>query len=117
MAMKTTVNGRIDSVTPANISERCALCIIGVLGGFVALVQGMVAAQALSAATLPGDVVTYFAIAVCGIWAPAIGIFGSIVGVMIRSVASMPMLILSPLASVGGYFFYTYFPISTLVQP
>lgn len=117
MAMKTTVNGRAGPVTPANMSERCTLSIVGVLGGFVALVQGMVAAQALSAATLPGDVATYFAIAICGIWAPAIGIFGSIIGIMIRSPVSMPMLILSPLASAGGYIFYTYFPISALVQP
>lgn len=95
--------------SPANLSQRCLLCIVGVLGGFVALVQGMIAVQSLSITTAQ-ELATYWVVAALGVWVPAIALFASIVGVMIRDKMAMPLLLLSPVASIGGYFFYTYGP-------
>lgn len=94
---------------PANLSQRCLLCIVGVLGGFMALVQGMITVQGLLV-TNSQEMMTYWVISLLGIWLPAIAIFASIVGVMIRDKSAMALLILSPLASMGGYAFYTFGP-------
>lgn len=111
MSAKTSAR-RYES--PANLSQRCLLCIVGVLAGFMTLVQGMIAVQALPV-TSAEELMTYWLVATLGVWVPAIALFASIVGVMIRDKVAMSMLVLSPLASVGGYFFYTYGPKLTLI--
>ncbi len=99
--------------SPANLSQRCLLCIVGVLAGFMTLVQGMIAVQALPV-TSADELAAYWVVAALGVWVPAIALFASIVGVMIRDKVAMSMLVLSPLASIGGYLFYTYGPALTL---
>lgn len=96
-------------IAPANLSQRCLLCIVGVLGGFMALVQGMIIVQGLLV-TNSDEMIAYWVISLLGIWLPAIAIFASIVGVMIRDKSAMVLLVLSPLASMGGYAFYTFGP-------
>lgn len=112
--MGTRVAGRLTArshakhyVAPANLSQRCLLCIVGVLGGFLALVQGMITVQGLTVSTSQ-EFMTYAAISALGVWLPAIAIFSSIVGVMIRDKIAMALLILSPLASMGGYALYAF---------
>ncbi|MDO8421082.1 MAG: hypothetical protein Q7S99_02870 [Parvibaculum sp.] len=112
--MGTRVAGRMTArsharhyVAPANLSQRCLLCIVGVLGGFMALVQGMVAVQTLPLTT-GGEFTTYWMVAVLGIWAPAIAIFASIVGVMIRDKIAMALLVASPVLSIGGFMLCTF---------
>ncbi len=112
--MGTRVAGRMTArsharhyVAPANLSQRCLLCIVGVLGGFMALVQGMIAVQTMPLTT-GSEFTPYWMVAVLGIWVPAIAIFASIVGVMIRDKIAMTMLIASPLLSIGGFLLYTY---------
>tara|TARA_R110000868_G_scaffold877_14_gene6624 strand:+ start:7507 stop:7848 length:342 start_codon:yes stop_codon:yes gene_type:complete len=112
--MGTRVAGRMTArsharhyVAPANLSQRCLLCIVGVLGGFMALVQGMIAVQTMPLTT-GSEFTSYWMVAVLGIWVPAIAIFASIVGVMIRDKIAMTMLIASPLLSIGGFLLYTY---------
>lgn len=112
--MGTHIAGRLTArsharryVAPANLSQRCLLCIVGVLGGFMALVQGMIAVQTLPLTT-GSEFTTYWMVAMLGIWAPAIAIFASIVGVMIRDKIAMTLLVVSPLLSIGGYVLYTY---------
>ncbi len=92
---------------PANLSQRCLLCIVGVLGGFIALVQGMITVQALHVST-SAEIETYWTIAMLGIWVPAIAIFSSIVGVIIRDKIAMWMLVMSPIASLAGFALYTF---------
>lgn len=111
MSAKTSAR-RYES--PANLSQRCLLCIVGVLAGFMTLVQGMIAVQALPV-TSAEELTTYWLVAALGVWMPAIALFASIVGVMIRDKVAMAMLVLSPLASIGGYLFYTYGPPLTLI--
>jgi len=94
---------------PANLSQRCLLCIVGVLGGFMALIQGLITVQGLSVTTSQ-ELMTYWVISLVGIWLPAIAIFASIVGVMIRDKSAMVLLVLSPLVSIGGYVLYTFGP-------
>jgi hypothetical protein len=85
------------------------LCIVGVLSGFMALVQGMIAVQSLPVTT-GRELTAYWLVAAFGVWMPAIALFASIVGVMIRDKIAMTLLLLSPIASIGGYIFYTYSP-------
>lgn len=106
MSARTTAR-RYES--PANLSQRCLLCIVGVLAGFMTLVQGMIAVQNLSV-TSAEELTTYWVVAALGVWVPAIALFASIVGVVIRDKMAMSMLVLSPLASIGGYVFYTFGP-------
>lgn len=101
---------------PANLSQRCFLSIIGVLGGFMALVQGMIVVQRLPVTTAE-DITIYWTVAALGIWVPAICLVASIIGVMIRDRMAMGLLVLSPVASIGGYFFYTYGPVLTIFHP
>lgn len=119
--MGTRVAGRMTAksharryVAPADLSQRCLLCIVGVLGGFMALVQGMIAVQALPI-TSGAEFLTYWLVLSLGIWVPAVAIFASIVGVMIPDKFAMKLLIISPLASMGGYMLYTFGPISGLL--
>lgn len=112
--MSTRVAGRMTArsharhyVAPANLSQRCLFCIVGVLGGFMALVQGMIAVQSLPLTT-GSEFTTYWMVAILGIWVPAIAIFGSIVGVMIRDKIAMTLLVASPLLSIGGFLLYTF---------
>ncbi len=118
--MGTRIAGRMQArartqryVAPANLSQRCLLCIVGVLGGFMALVQGMIAVQSLLVTT-SGEFTTYWAVSALGVWLPAMAIFASIVGVMIRDKIAMVFLTLSPLASMGGYALYTFGPSANL---
>jgi len=92
---------------PANLSQRCLLCIVGVLGGFMALVQGMIAVQALPVNTA-SELATYWTVAMLGVWVPAIAIFSSIVGVVIRDKISMALLVMSPIATLAGFAIYTF---------
>jgi hypothetical protein len=105
-----------DRRSPANMSQRCFLCIIGVLGGFTALVQGMIAVQGLVISS-PESFTRYWVVAILGVWVPAIGLMASILGVMIRERFATLLLVLSPVASLGGYFFYTYGPVVDLFRP
>ncbi len=105
-----------DRHLPANLSQRCFLCIIGVLGGFTALVQGMIAVQGMLISS-PETFTRYWVVAILGIWVPAVGLAASILGVMIRERAATLLLVLSPVASLGGYFFYTYWPVVDLFRP
>lgn len=114
--MDTRIAGRMHAraharhyVAPANLSQRCLLCIVGVLGGFMALVQGMIAVQSLTITT-SDEFTAYWIVSALGIWVPAIAIFASIIGVMIRDKVAMALLILSPLVSMGGYALYTFGP-------
>lgn len=93
---------------PAHMTERCFLSVIGVLAAFMALVHGMLAVQSLPPMTLKHDVDVYFSVAALGVWVPAICLFWSILGVMIRGRTTMAMLIMSPAASIGAYFLYNY---------
>ncbi|MGB3810422.1 MAG: hypothetical protein WA943_10010 [Parvibaculum sp.] len=95
--------------SPENLSQRCLLCIVGVLASFMALVHGMIAVQGLSVTT-PQELSTYWLVAALGVWVPAIALFASIVGIVIRDKMAMSLLLLSPLASIGGYCLYTYGP-------
>src|SRR3546814_18065114 len=81
--------------SPANLSQRCLLCIVGVLAGFMTLVQGMIAVQALPV-TSAEELTTYWLVAALGVWVPAIALFASIVGVMILDMVGIGMLVLSP---------------------
>lgn len=99
--------------SPANLSQRCLLCIVGVLSGFMALVQGMITVQSLPVTTVD-ELTVYWLVAAFGIWGPAIALFASIVGVMIRDKVAMTLLLLSPIVSIGGYCFYTFSPIVNL---
>ncbi|HMM13552.1 MAG TPA: hypothetical protein PKA57_02925 [Parvibaculum sp.] len=101
---------------PANMTERCLLSIIGVLAAFMTLVQGMLAVQALPPAIFHQSSEIYWVIAAFGVWLPSICLFASILGVVIPGWASMLMLIVSPVASIGGYLFYTYVPIEPLLR-
>lgn len=118
--MDTRIAGRMHAraharhyVAPANLSQRCLLCIVGVLGGFMALVQGMIVVQSLPVTT-SDEFTTYWIISALGIWLPAIAIFTSIIGVMIREKVAMALLILSPLVSMSGYALYTFGPSANL---
>ncbi|MDO8287679.1 MAG: hypothetical protein Q7T44_00520 [Parvibaculum sp.] len=97
---------------PANLSSRCLLCIVGVLGGFMALVQGMIAVQALEVNTA-SELSIYWTVAMLGIWVPAIAIFGSIVGVVIRDKVAMLLLIASPIATLTGFALITFGPLAS----
>lgn len=101
---------------PANMTERCMLAIIGVLAAFMTLVHGMLAVEALPPATLHQSMEVYWAVAALGVWLPAMCLFGSIVGVVIPGWTSMLVLVLSPIASIGGYVFYTYVPVEPFLQ-
>lgn len=101
---------------PANMTERCMLSIIGVLAAFMMLVHGMLAVEALPPATLHQHMEIYWVIAALGVWVPSICLFGSIVGVVIPGWTSMFVLIVSPVASIGAYLFYTYVPIEPFLR-
>lgn len=121
MVTPAAVRGRAKQATSdrrfqANMSQRCFLCIIGVLGGFTALVQGMLAVQSMVVST-PEGFAHYWIVAILGIWVPSIGLVASILGIMIRDRAATLLLLLSPVASLGGYFLYTYGPVVELIRP
>lgn len=102
--------------TPAHLSERCALSIIGVLAAFLMLVHGMLTVETLPPAVLHEQTLVYWITAALGIWVPAMCLFVSIVGVVIPGWASMFGLIFSPILSVGGYLLYTYLPLESLLR-
>jgi hypothetical protein len=119
--MGTRVAGRMTAksharryVAPENLSQRCLLCIVGVLGGFMALVQGMIAVQTLPITT-SSEFMTYWLVLSLGVWVPAMAIFASIIGVMIPDRFAMKLLILSPVASMGGFALYTFGPVAGLL--
>ncbi len=101
---------------PGHMTERCLLSIIGILAAFMTLVHGMLAMSALPPVTVKQDFEVYWTVAALGIWVPAICLFASILGVMIRGRGTMAMLILSPVVSIGGYLFYTYVAIEPFLM-
>ncbi|MEN6543132.1 hypothetical protein [Parvibaculum sp.] len=90
------------------MTERCFLSVIGILAAFMALVHGMLAVQSLPPFAAEQDINVYWAVATLGVWIPAICLFCSILGVMIRGWTTMTMLVLSPVVSIGAYFLYSY---------
>jgi len=100
---------------PGHLTERCLLSIIGILTAFMTLVHGMVAVSTLPPVALRQDIEVYWTVAALGVWVPSICLFASILGVVIRGKGTMAMLILSPVASIGGYLFYTYVKIEPLL--
>lgn len=101
---------------PAHMTERCMLSIIGVLAAFMMLVYGMLAVETLSPETLHLHTEIYWVVAALGVWVPSICLFCSIVGVVIPGWSSMLALIVSPIASIGSYFFYTYVPLEPFLR-
>jgi len=101
---------------PGHMTERCLLSIIGILAAFMTLVHGMLAVSALPPVTLKQDMEVYWTVAALGVWVPSICLFSSILGVVIRGRGSMAMLILSPVASIGAYAFYTYVAIEPFLM-
>lgn len=101
---------------PEHMTERCMLSIIGVLAAFMMLVYGMLAVETLSPETLHRHVEIYWVVAALGVWVPSICLFCSIVGVVIPGWTSMFALIVSPIASIGSFLFYTYVPLEPLLR-
>jgi len=99
-----------------DLSVMCALSIVGLLVGLVALLQGLMAASFIPAAT-PSQPVGdyYYLIVILGIWLPAVGLMGSIIGLTIRNRWAMPVLLVSPLLSIIGYCLYSYAPLASIV--
>lgn len=101
---------------PANLTERCLLSVIGILAAFMTLVHGMLTMSALPPLNVKQDIEVYWTIATLGIWVPAICLFCSILGVMIQGKATVAMLVLSPIISIGAYCLYTYVAIEPFLM-
>ena len=99
-----------------DLSVMCGLSIVGLLVGLVALLQGLTTASFIPSAStsMPaGDY--YWLVVILGIWLPALGLMGSIIGLTIRNRWAVPVLLVSPLVSIIGFCLYSYAPLSSIV--
>jgi len=98
------------------MSVMCALSIVGLLVGLTALLQGLMAASFIPTAHLmtPGGDY-YWLVVILGIWLPALGLMGSIIGLTIRNRWAVPVLLVAPLVSIIGYCLYSYAPLSQML--
>jgi len=114
LTMQKSTKG--ESGARADLSVMCALSIVGLLVGLVALLQGLMAAAFIPTATTSQPVGDYYyLVVILGIWLPAIGLMGSIIGLTLRNRWAMPVLLVSPLLSIIGYCLYSYAPLSSII--